>query len=118
MTGADPASATPSPHPPSALGDLLAAGAEFQVLGRIAWSSNASFLVEVAPPVDDAETGTGPNRPDTGPPLRAVYKPEVGERPLGDFPPGIWQREVAAYELARALGWDCIPETVTASGMI
>jgi uncharacterized repeat protein (TIGR03843 family) len=41
-----------------------------------------------------------------------VYKPHRGERPLWDFPGGLYRREVAAYELSRALGWDIVPETV------
>ncbi|MGI8937447.1 MAG: SCO1664 family protein, partial [Iamia sp.] len=44
--------------------------------------------------------------------LKAVYKPLQGERPLWDFPEGLYRREVAAYELSRALGWDLIPGTV------
>jgi len=42
----------------------------------------------------------------------AVYKPLRGERPLWDFPDGLYRREVAAYELSHALGWDVVPETV------
>ena len=44
--------------------------------------------------------------------LKAVYKPLRGERPLWDFPEGLYRREVAAYELSRALGWDLVPGTV------
>src|SRR5690606_20083557 len=29
-----------------------------------------------------------------------------------DFPDGLYRREVAAYELARCLGWDVVPPTV------
>ncbi len=43
---------------------------------------------------------------------RAVYKPLRGERPLWDFPDGLYRREVAAYELSAALGWSLVPETV------
>lgn len=112
MTGADPV-----------LAPLVAAGAAVELIGRIAWSSNATFLVEVSPSDGPDSEGTDSDGPDSdgpdseGPvPVRAVYKPEAGERPLFDFPEGIWRREVAAYELARALGWDCIPETVTVEG--
>ena len=82
-----------------------------ELLGRIAWSSNATFLVEVFP-------GHGPHAADDDSTdgIRAIYKPERGERPLFDFPPGLWRREVAAFRMARALGWDCIPETVTVDG--
>ena len=42
----------------------------------------------------------------------AVYKPGKGENPLWDFPPNLYRREVAAYRLSAALGWDLIPPTV------
>ena len=35
---------------------------------------------------------------------QACYKAKAGERPLWDFPDGLWRREVAAYELDVALG--------------
>ena len=41
-----------------------------------------------------------------------MYKPGRGERHLWDFPEAIYRREVAAYELSQALGWDIVPETV------
>ena len=44
--------------------------------------------------------------------LLAVYKPEEGERPLWDFPEGLWRREIAAYELSEALGLGIVPETI------
>ena len=47
----------------------------------------------------------------------AIYKPAQGERPLFDFPDGtLHSREVAAYELARLLGWPIIPPTVERDG--
>lgn len=75
--------------------------ADLAVAGRMPWSSNATFLVELR---------GGAHRE------RAVYKPIRGERPLWDFPPGLGKREVAAYELARALGWDLVPPTVLRDG--
>lgn len=46
-----------------------------------------------------------------------VYKPVAGERPLWDFPEGtLARREVAAYEVSRASGWDLIPLTVLRDG--
>ena len=39
-----------------------------------------------------------------------------GERPLWDFPTGLDQREVAAYELSAALGWDLVPLTLLRDG--
>ncbi len=61
------------------------------------WSSNATFLVEAT--LDDGVE-------------LAVYKPARGERPLWDFPRGLWRREVAAYALSEALGWRLVPLTV------
>ncbi len=81
--------------------------APLQLRGRLPWSSNATFLVEVEP---------GPPGPGEGPgasELLAVYKPEAGERPLWDFPAGLWRREVAAYELSEHLGWHLVPPTVS-----
>lgn len=81
--------------PPSPL-DVLRRG-RVELQGRMPWSSNATFLVTVD--LDGTE-------------FPAIYKPERGERPLWDFPGGLSRREVAAYELAVALGWPLVPETV------
>lgn len=44
---------------------------------------------------------------------RVVYKPERGEQPLWDFPPySLSRREVAAFAVSRALGWELVPPTV------
>jgi uncharacterized repeat protein (TIGR03843 family) len=59
-----------------------------------------------ADPEDDSDTGSLPAG------LKGVYKPLAGERPLWDFPEGLYRREIAAYELSVALGWDLIPATV------
>jgi uncharacterized repeat protein (TIGR03843 family) len=49
--------------------------------------------------------------------LDCVYKPVAGERPLWDFPDGtLAEREVAAYEVSRATGWDLVPPTVLRDG--
>jgi uncharacterized repeat protein (TIGR03843 family) len=46
-----------------------------------------------------------------------VYKPVRGERPLWDFPDGtLAQREVAAYVVSAALGWNVVPPTVLRDG--
>jgi uncharacterized repeat protein (TIGR03843 family) len=74
---------------------------EVEVLGRMPWSSNGTYLVEV---VHDGAT------------RRGIYKPHSRERELWDFPSGLHQREVAAYELSRALGWDLVPVTVDRVG--
>ncbi len=83
--------------------DLLVDG-ELELVGRMPWSSNATFLCELIDP-RTGETGG-----------RAVYKPHAGERPLWDFPDGLYLREVAAYELAQAIGWDVVPRTVERDG--
>lgn len=45
--------------------------------------------------------------------LKVVYKPVRGEQPLWDFAPGsLAHREVAAYLLSEALGWELVPPTV------
>lgn len=85
--------------------ELLRTG-ELRVLGRLPWSSNATFLVDVS-------LGDDPGAEVA---LQAVYKPVRGERPLHDFPPGLYRREVAAYELSAALGWDLVPPTVVRDG--
>ena len=74
---------------------------EVEILGRMPWSSNGTFLCEVE---------------HEGAVRRAIYKPRGGERELWDFPSGLWQREVAAYELSAALGWDLVPVTVERVG--
>jgi uncharacterized repeat protein (TIGR03843 family) len=79
---------------------LLARGA-ITPKGRLPRSTNATFLVEVA--LGDARA-------------LAVYKPERGERPLWDFPPGLFKRELAAYHLSEALGWDLVPLTIRREG--
>ncbi|HEX2047861.1 MAG TPA: SCO1664 family protein [Acidimicrobiales bacterium] len=76
--------------------DLLRRG-EVEVKGRLPWSSNGTFLVDVC--LDGEET-------------LAVYKPLRGERPLWDYPPGLYRREVAVYLVSEALGWGLVPETV------
>jgi uncharacterized repeat protein (TIGR03843 family) len=49
--------------------------------------------------------------------VRCVYKPVRGERPLWDFPDGtLAGREVAAYLVSRATGWDLVPPTVLRDG--
>lgn len=41
-----------------------------------------------------------------------VYKPIAGEQPLWDFPDGnLAHREVAAYLVSEALGWEVVPPT-------
>jgi uncharacterized repeat protein (TIGR03843 family) len=86
----------PSPDPLT----LLRSG-EIELKGRLPWSSNATFLVQVCL---DGTSGL------------AVYKPLRGERPLWDYPEGLYRREVAAYLVSEALGWGLVPETVVRDG--
>jgi hypothetical protein len=45
--------------------------------------------------------------------LPVVYKPTRGERPLWDFPPHtLTRREVAAFVVSEALGWELVPPTI------
>lgn len=49
--------------------------------------------------------------------IEAVYKPTKGEQPLWDFPAGtLAKREVAAYLVSCALGWQFVPTTVYRDG--
>jgi hypothetical protein len=74
------------------------------MLGRLPWSSNATFLVNLASPAGE---------------MLAVYKPERGERPLWDFPTGsLARREAAAYAVSESLGWGIVPDTVLRDGPI
>jgi uncharacterized repeat protein (TIGR03843 family) len=74
-----------------------------ELVGRMPWSSNATFLVEVGAPGPAGQ-------------VRAVYKPERGERPLWDFPSGLYRREIAAYLISEALGWRLVPATIERDG--
>ena len=61
-------------------------------------ASNATFLAEL----DGREV---------------VYKPIAGERPLWDFPEGtLADREVAAYLVSEATGWELVPRTWIGEG--
>ena len=66
--------------------------AEVTVAGRILQASNVTLYCQLE--LDGVSAG-------------AVYKPVSGERPLWDFPTGtLAGREVAAYTLSAATGWD------------
>jgi uncharacterized repeat protein (TIGR03843 family) len=86
------------------------AGGRIEIEGRMPWSSNGTYLCTVTPePVtpEPVTTDAGDGATTT-----AIYKPLRAERPLWDFPDGLYRREVAAFELAAALGWDMVPTTV------
>jgi uncharacterized repeat protein (TIGR03843 family) len=74
---------------------------EIEIEGRMPWSSNATFLVNIR---------CGDER------AQGIYKPLRGERPLWDFEPGLHRREVAAYHLSEVLGLDLVPPTVLRDG--
>lgn len=81
--------------------DILAAlqGGELTLQGQFLHGSNYTFLSQVA--CGEQEV------------IPAVYKPTRGEQPLWDFPAGtLAKREVAAFVLSEALGWDLVPPTV------
>ncbi len=61
------------------------------------WSSNGTYLVHLC--MDDEEGA-------------AIYKPHRGERPLWDYPSGLYRREVAVHAVSEALGWGLVPDTV------
>lgn len=73
-----------------------------EVLGLMPNASNYTFLARC---VHDGAS------------VLAIYKPRRGEIPLWDFPEGtLHRREVAAYEVSRALGWPAVPPTVLRGG--
>jgi uncharacterized repeat protein (TIGR03843 family) len=75
---------------------------ELAIGGRVVDASNATFYCAVS--------GDGRS-------AACVYKPIAGERPLWDFPDGtLAEREVAAYEISAATGWEIAPPTVYRDG--
>ena len=76
--------------------------AKLTVIGRIRSASNATFLCE-------AHLGERQ--------AHCVYKPIAGEAPLWDFPDGtLAGRELAAYLVSDALGWNIVPYTIIRDG--
>jgi hypothetical protein len=83
------------------------AEAPIERVAEVIYGSNGVFLLEL-----DAPDPTQPEQP-----LRAVYKPVRGERPLWDFPRRtLYLREVAAYLVDAALGLHRVPVTVLRDG--
>lgn len=75
---------------------------ELTVIGRIRSASNGTFLCEAH--LDDLL-------------VHCVYKPVAGEAPLWDFPDGtLAGREMAAYLVSAALGWNIVPYTIIRDG--
>jgi hypothetical protein len=82
--------------------DLLSGG-ELEVEGRLVDASNVTMFCRVTDPAGQSAA--------------CVYKPVAGERPLWDFPEGtLAGREVAAYAVSRAAGWNVVPPTVYRDG--
>jgi uncharacterized repeat protein (TIGR03843 family) len=74
------------------LGTDLVEG-DLELTGRVMPASNATFVGRIGD-------------------VDVVYKPVAGEAPLWDFPDGnLARREVAAYVVSEALGWDVVPHT-------
>ena len=77
----------------------LLRGGDLEIEGRLSDASNTTLRCLVSAPGLE--------------PVRCVYKPVAGERPLWDFPQWtLTRREIAAHELSAALGWDLVPPTV------
>ena len=96
----DPALAAVPDAPVDEVLELLRSG-PLEPLGIITDASNATYLCRLGGAADA---------------VFAVYKPEAGERPLWDFPPGLHRREAAAFEVSAALGWGVVPPTVERDG--
>jgi len=75
--------------------------ATFESCQPVWYSSNAVYLAQMCA---------------GGEMFGAIYKPGRGERPLWDFPEGLYPREVAAYRLSQLLGWQFIPPTILKDG--
>jgi len=92
---------TPTPNGGPEDCDVLQRG-ELTVIGRIRSASNATFL---------CEANLGEHQ------AHCVYKPIAGEAPLWDFPHGtLAGRELAAYLVSQALGWNIVPYTIIRDG--
>jgi uncharacterized repeat protein (TIGR03843 family) len=101
--------------------DLLTHGT-LEIEGRLVDASNATLYCtittgkpEMSPVMHRAKDSKNAKRQQAS--IACVYKPIAGERPLWDFPAGsLAGREVAAYAVSRAAGWDVVPPTVMRDG--
>ena len=105
------AAVAPGPEDGAAPRDVevaqMLAEASIERIAEVVYGSNGVFLLEL-----DAPDPSVPTEP-----LRAVYKPVRGERPLWDFPRRtLYLREVAAYVVDAALGLHRVPVTVLRDG--
>ena len=83
----------------------LLRGSRIEPVGVLTEASNLTVLVDL---LDGSGAATG---------HQAVYKPVRGERPLADFPARtLAAREVAAYLVSCAGGWDLVPTTLLRDG--
>ena len=102
---------------------LLASGT-LEIEGRLVDASNATLYCTIStngqtPGIQgNQRTARVPTIAARSPgQVACVYKPIAGERPLWDFPMGtLAGREVAAYAVSRAAGWDVVPPTVMRDG--
>ena len=95
-----PPEAVPEPSEQDML-DLLSHG-DLEVAGRLVDASNLTMYCKIC-----GDSGE----------VACVYKPVAGERPLWDFPEGsLAGREVSAYAVSRAAGWNVVPPTVYRDG--
>lgn len=93
--------------------ELLHIG-ELTVLGQLRDSSNGALLCRVAGPSTDAGVGFPQDDPSA---VLAIHKPIAHERPLWDYPEGtLAEREVAAFLISEAGGFDVVPPTVLRDG--
>lgn len=94
------------PRPPLTTADALAIleRAHMELLGRMPYSSNATFLVDLCE--------------DGAPVAQGIYKPFRGERELWDFPSALYQRETAAFRLCEQLAWEFVPPTIIRDGAL
>jgi uncharacterized repeat protein (TIGR03843 family) len=75
---------------------------ELEIVGRL-WASTNNAMLGVV-------RGGGVE-------AACIYKPVAGERPLSDFPDRtLARREVAAFVVSRATGWEIVPPTVLRDG--
>ncbi|MHB1800530.1 MAG: SCO1664 family protein [Actinomycetes bacterium] len=82
--------------------DRVLTDGQLSIEGRLTGASNTTLLATVTL---------------AGQTIRCVYKPIRGERPLWDFPDGsLAHREVGAYLVSQATGWDLVPPTVLRDG--
>jgi uncharacterized repeat protein (TIGR03843 family) len=96
--------------------DLLASG-KLEIEGRLVDASNATLYCTIRTSGRPKSAKAAKAVNNSGGQVACVYKPIAGERPLWDFPMGtLAGREVAAYAVSRAAGWDVVPPTVMRDG--